>query len=173
MIRATRADGPAPERPDARSVDAANGLENGSRPCGRALRFCSWVRRLVHCGFGFRLFFLGFRRGIPRAFLLSQLFPCFRGGFGNPGLQFLGIDLLRTRTKEAPLVNGHRVLQVAANVFQLLDLSLKGLLFGLPRLRLGLPRLDLLAQAPVLLRQPFLWGRAHRHNLWRAWPLRG
>ena len=116
--------------------------------------FLLLVSGLVCRGFFFRLFFLGFRRGIPRAFLLGQLFPRLRGGFGNPGLQLLGIDLFRTRTKEAPFVNGHRVLQVASNRFQLLDLSLKGLLFGLPGLRLGLQRLELLAQSLVLLRQP-------------------
>src|SRR5208283_2090747 len=88
--------------------------------------FLLLVRRLVRRGLFFRLFFLGFRRGIPRAFLLGQLFLRLRGGFGNPGLQFLGIDLFGTSTKEPPLVNGHRVLQVASNAFQLLDLSLKG-----------------------------------------------
>ena len=118
-----------------------------------------WVGRAVLLLF--RLFFLGFRRGIAGAFLLGQLFSCFRRRLGNPRLQFLGIDLFRTRTKKAPLVNGHGVLQVASNAFQLLDLSLKGLFFGLQRLRLGLQRLDLLAQSPVLLRQPFLSGRTH------------
>ena len=135
--------------------------------------FLLLVRGLVRRGFFFRLFFLGFRRGIPGAFLFGQLFPRFRGGFGNPGFQFLGIDLFGTRTKEAPLVHGHRVLQVTAQGFKLLDLSLKGLLFGLPGLRLGLQRLELLAQSPILLRQPFLAGRTHGHNLWRASRLRG
>jgi hypothetical protein len=160
MIRATRTDG-------------LRGIDGVFDPSTRQMRwktatavrasfaFLLLIRGLVRRGFCFRLFFLGFRRGIPRAFLLGQLFPRLRGRFGNPGLQFLGIDLFGTRTKEAPLVNGHRVLQVAANDFQLLDLSLKGLLFGLPGLRLGLPRLEFLAQSPILLRQPFLSGRAH------------
>ncbi len=135
----------------------------------------------------FRFFLLGFRRGISRAFLPGQLCPRLRGGLGNPRLQFPGVDLFRTRTKEAPFVNGHRVLQVASNAFQLLNLSLEGLLFGLPGLGLGLQDLclrlkgiplasqglDLLAQAPVLRRQPFLGGRTHGHNLWRARGLRG
>src|SRR5208283_308862 len=96
-------------------------------PVGRFIRRrVRWVGGRVRLFF--RLFFLGFGRGIPRAFLLGQLFPRLRRGFGNPGLQFLGINLLRTRTKEAPLVNGYRVLQAAANGLKLLDLSLKGLL---------------------------------------------
>jgi hypothetical protein len=122
-----------------------------------------WVGRTLGLVFG--LFFLGFGWGIPGALLTGQLFPRLGGGLGNPRLQFLGIDLLGTRTKEAPFVNGHRVLQVASNIFQLLNLrfqglllsfqslplSLKSLFFGLPGLPLGLPRLELLAQAPVLL----------------------
>src|SRR5271165_7418960 len=160
MIRTTRAE-------SLRGIDgvfdpSARQMRWKSAPAVRAsLAFLLLVRGLVRRGFFFRLFFLGFGRGIPRAFLLGQLFPRLRSGFGNPGLQFLGIDLFRTRTKEAPLLNGHRMLQVTSNGFKLLNLSLKGLLFGLPGLRLGLQRLDLLAQAPVLLRQPFLWGRTH------------
>jgi hypothetical protein len=160
MIGATRTEG-------LRGIDGV--LDSSPRqmrwktaPAVRAsFAFLLRVSGLVCRGFSFRLFFLGLRRGIPRAFLLGQLFSRLRGGFGNPGLQFLGIDLFGTRTKEAPPVNGHRVLQVTSNGFQLLDLSLKGLLFGLPGLGLGLQRLDLLAQSPVLLRQPFLWGRTH------------
>src|SRR5271165_2687718 len=179
MIRTTRAE-------SLRGIDgvfdpSARQMRWKSAPAVRAsLAFLLLVRGLVRRGFFFRLFFLGFGRGIPRAFLLGQLFPRLRGGFGNPRLQFPGIDLFGTRTKEAPLVNGDRVLQVASNAFQLLDLSLQRLrlglpplFFGLPGLRLGLQRLDLLAQSPVLLGQPFLSGRTHEHNLWRAWPLRG
>src|SRR5271167_4963783 len=73
--------------------------------------FLLLVRRLVGRGFSFRLFFLSFRRGISGAFLLGQLLPRLCGCFCNPGLQFLGIDLFGTRTKEAALVNGYRVLQ--------------------------------------------------------------
>jgi len=112
------------------------------------------VRGLVRRGLCFRLFFLSFRRGISGAFLLGQLFPRFRRRLSNPRLQFLGINPFGSRTKEASFVNGHGVLQIAPNTFELLDLSLQ-------RLLVGLQRLDLLAQAPVLLRQPFLWGRAH------------
>src|ERR1035441_5149711 len=42
--------------------------------------FLLLVSRLVRRGFFFGLFFLGFRRGIPGAFLLDQLFPRLRGG---------------------------------------------------------------------------------------------
>src|SRR6478736_9965565 len=72
-----------------------------------------WGGRRVRLLFG--LFFLGFRRGISRAFLLGQLFPGFRRRLSNPPLQLLGINLLGSRTKEASLVNGHRVLKVAPN----------------------------------------------------------
>jgi hypothetical protein len=162
MIRATRTDG-------------LRGIEGVLDPSTRQMRWktstamgasfafllfllvgrliCWWVRLL------FRLFFLGFRRGISGAFLLGQLFPGFRRRLGNPCLQFLGINLLGSRTKEAPLVNGHRVFQVAPNDFKLLELGSQGLVF--------------LAQPPVFRRQPFRSGRAHRHNLWRAWPLSG
>jgi hypothetical protein len=142
MIRATRTEG-------------LRGIDGVRDPTTRQMRwkaaatvrpgfaFLPLVGGLVRRGFLFRLFFLGFWRGIPRAFLLGQLFPRLRGCLGNPRLQFLGIDLLRTRTKEAPLVNGHRVLQVASNDFKLLDLSLQRLRLGLQRLFFGLQRLRL------------------------------
>src|ERR1035441_8838858 len=122
MIRATRAAG-------LRKIDgvldpsARQMRWKSSTTVRPGFAFLLRVSGLVRRGFLFRLFFLGFGRRISRAFLLGQLFARLRGGFGNPGLQFLGIDLFRTRTKEAPPVNGHRVLQVASNAFQLLDLS--------------------------------------------------
>ena len=130
MIRATRTDG-------LRGIDGV--LDSSARQMrwktATAVRasfaFLLLIRGLVRRGFFFGLFFLGFRRGIPRAFLLGQFFPRLRRRLGNPRLQFLGIDLLRTRTKEAPLINGYRVLQVASNIFKVLNLSLQ-------RLRLGL-----------------------------------
>src|SRR6266542_683598 len=146
----------------------------------RVARFISgwvgWVGRRVHLLF--RLFFLGLRRGISRTFFLGQLFPGFRRRLGNPCLQFLGINLFGSRTKEASLVDGRRVLQVAPNDFKLLKLASQGIGLGLQGLGLGLEdlasklqRLVLLAQSPVFLRQLVLG--AHRHNLWRAWPLSG
>ncbi len=116
----------------------------------------------------FRFFLLGFRRGISRAFLPGQLSPRLRGRASSS----LG-SIFSNENQEAPFVNGHRVLQVASNAFQLLNLSLKGLLFGLPGLGLGLQRFVRFSQPPVFLRQPFLGGRAHGHNLWQAWRLRG
>ena len=56
---------------------------NRLRPCGRAWRLFSWSAGCVRRGFGFRLFFLGFRRGIPGAFLLGQLFPRFAPPLGQ------------------------------------------------------------------------------------------
>ncbi len=160
-----------------------------------------WVGRGVCRSLLFGLFFLGFGRRISGAFLLGQLFPGFGCRLGNPRLQFFGINLLGSRTKEASLVNGDRVLQVATNDFKLLELDSQRLVLRLPlavlkaqRLVLRLPltvlkvqrlvfrlplavlkaqRLVLLAQPPDFLRQPFLWGLAHRHNLWRAWLLSG
>src|SRR6266542_3097954 len=128
-----------------------------------------WVGRRVHLLF--RLFFLGLRRRISRTFFFGQLFTSFRCCLGNPRLQFLGINLFGSRTKEASLVNGHRVLQVAPNDFKLLKLASQGLGLGLEDSASKLQRLVLLAQSPVFLRQLVLG--AHWHNLWRAWPLSG
>src|SRR6266487_4413678 len=137
----------------------------------RVARFISgwvgWVGRRVHLLI--RLFFLGLRRRISRTFFFGQLFTSFRCCLGNPRLQFLGINLFGSRTKEASLVNGRRVLQVAPNDFKLLKLASQGLGLGLEDSASKLQRLVLLAQSPVFLRQPVLG--AHRHNLWRAWPL--
>jgi hypothetical protein len=130
----------------------------------RIRRWRGWASRRLGLLLG--LLFLGFGWGISRAFVSGQLFPRLRGRLGNPRLQFLGGDLLGTRTKEAPLVNGYRVLQVAPNMFQLRNLSFQGFLlrpkrFHLgqkrflvrrPRLPLGLPGLEFLAQAPILRR---------------------
>ncbi len=90
------------------------------------------------------VFLLGFLAGISWRSSRASCSCVLRGGLGNlRASSSLGSIFPERELKEAPFVNGHRVLQVASNAFQLLDLSLEGLLFGLPGLGLGLQDLCL------------------------------
>src|SRR5881394_67723 len=75
----------------------------------------------------FGLLFFGLRRGIPGPFLLGHLLSSFLGRLTDPCLQLLRVDLLRTRTKEVPLVNPDQVLEVAPDLLQFLHPALQGL----------------------------------------------
>src|SRR5579863_5819296 len=102
MIRATRTDGlgwvdgvlDAPTRQMRRKTSTAVWASFAFLLFLLVGRWDGWIGRTVGLLFG--LFFLGFRRGISRAFLLGQLFPSFRRRLGNPRLQLLGIDLFGT-----------------------------------------------------------------------------
>ncbi len=79
----------------------------------------------------FGLLFFGLRRGIPGPFLRGHLLSSFLGRLTDPCLQLLRVDLLRTRTKEVPLVNRDPVLEVAPKLLQFLHPALQCLILGL------------------------------------------
>src|SRR5712671_6581651 len=109
---------------------------NPPRPWGRALRLSSLSLSLpVPEGLAVA-FFSGCSSsasggGIPGPFLLGHLLSSFLGCLTDPCLQLLRVDLLRTRTKEVPLVNRDQVLEVAPKLLQFLHPALQCLILGL------------------------------------------